>query len=488
VPITVLLVDDQELMRMGLNMVLDAQDDITVVGEASDGAAAVAAVRTLEPDVVLMDVRMPVVDGVSATAQILESGVASRVLVMTTFDLDEHAMGALRAGASGFLLKDTPSEDLVSAIRSVAAGDAVVSPKVTRRLLAKFLDDGPGPLRDPEVLDVLTEREREVLQLVATGLSNTEIAGQLFLSESTIKSHVGRILTKLNVRDRVQAVVLAYETGLVRPGSYDGGWGSELRLDGEGADGRDHGARHGVGVADRAEHRRENGSLAGVDDLGQQRGIDERQLVVELDDPALERREVDPGDAEIGRLRDRDVGGDGLESELVRGDLGEEVRSALGARQRDRRGLVGDAAPEGGGRVHEVLWCGESDLEHVLRDEHAGAEKGVHGGGRGGGDLGGQRLQFGGTLREVGDRCCRCRSRGQHAEGGCGRENDCGSAEDGGTSHIGSSLCAGSEDPHRSELHHAQSLNVNLRVSIVSASISPAGRKTAPSSVERSDG
>ncbi|MFC9552402.1 response regulator [Rhodococcus sp. NPDC056960] len=217
-PITVLLVDDQELMRMGLTMVLDAQDDITVVGEASDGAAAVAAVRTLQPDVVLMDVRMPVVDGVSATTQIMESGVASRVLVMTTFDLDEHAMGALRAGASGFLLKDTPSEDLVSAIRSVAAGDAVVSPKVTRRLLARFLDDGPAPRRDPAILDVLTEREREVLQLVATGLSNTEIAAQLFLSESTIKSHVGRILTKLNVRDRVQAVVLAYETGLVRPG------------------------------------------------------------------------------------------------------------------------------------------------------------------------------------------------------------------------------------------------------------------------------
>ena len=208
-PITVLLVDDQELMRMGLNMVLDAQDDITVVGEASDGAAAVAAVRKLEPDVVLMDVRMPVVDGVSATAQILESGVASRVLVMTTFDLDEHAMGALRAGASGFLLKDTPSEDLVSAIRSVAAGDAVVSPKVTRRLLARFLDDGPGPLRDPQVLDVLTEREREVLQLVATGLSNTEIAGQLFLSESAGKSHVGRSLTELDVRDRGEAVVLA---------------------------------------------------------------------------------------------------------------------------------------------------------------------------------------------------------------------------------------------------------------------------------------
>jgi DNA-binding NarL/FixJ family response regulator len=138
---------------------------------------------------------------------------------MTTFDLDEHAMGALRAGASGFLLKDTPSEDLVSAIRSVAAGDAVVSPKVTRRLLARFLDEGRAPRRDPAVLDVLTEREREVLQLVATGLSNTEIAESLFLSESTVKSHIGRILTKLNVRDRVQAVVLAYETGLVRPGS-----------------------------------------------------------------------------------------------------------------------------------------------------------------------------------------------------------------------------------------------------------------------------
>lgn len=204
---------------MGLNMVLEAQEDITVVGEASDGAAAVAEVRRLEPDVVLMDVRMPVVDGVSATAQILESGVSSRVLVMTTFDLDEHAMGALRAGASGFLLKDTPPEDLVSAIRSVAAGDAVVSPKVTRRLLARLLDEGPGPRRDPAVLEVLTERELEVLQLVATGLSNSEIAAGLHLSESTIKSHIGRILTKLDVRDRVQAVVLAYETGLVRPGS-----------------------------------------------------------------------------------------------------------------------------------------------------------------------------------------------------------------------------------------------------------------------------
>ena len=217
--IRVLIADDLPSTRKGLRALLATYPEIEVIGEAVDGQVALRLVEIYHPDVVLMDVRMPVVDGVSATAQILESGVASRVLVMTTFDLDEHAMGALRAGASGFLLKDTPSEDLVSAIRSVAAGDAVVSPKVTRRLLARFLDDGPGPLRDPEVLDVLTEREREVLQLVATGLSNTEIAGQLFLSESTIKSHVGRILTKLNVRDRVQAVVLAYETGLVRPGS-----------------------------------------------------------------------------------------------------------------------------------------------------------------------------------------------------------------------------------------------------------------------------
>ncbi|QNG18798.1 response regulator transcription factor [Rhodococcus triatomae] len=218
-PITVLLVDDQELMRMGLTMVLDAQEDITVVGEAGDGAAAITAARRLEPDVVLMDVRMPVVDGVSATEQILAAGDRTRVLVMTTFDLDEHAMGALRAGASGFLLKDTPPEDLVSAIRSVAAGDAVVSPRVTRRLLARFLDDGPQATRDPAILESLTDREREVLVHVATGRSNQEIAGLLYLSESTVKSHIGRILTKLDCRDRVQAVVLAYETGLVRPGS-----------------------------------------------------------------------------------------------------------------------------------------------------------------------------------------------------------------------------------------------------------------------------
>jgi DNA-binding NarL/FixJ family response regulator len=219
VPISVLIVDDQQLMRMGLAMVLDAQDDIDVVGEAADGESAVKAVFELTPDVVLMDVRMPGVDGVTATSQITSSSASSRVLVMTTFDLDEHVLGALRAGASGFLLKDTPPEDLISAIRSVAAGDAVVSPKVTKRLLTRFIAEESAPIQDPGVLDTLTEREREVLGLLATGLSNAEIARGLVLSEATVKTHVGRMLTKLGLRDRVQAVVLAYETGLVRPRS-----------------------------------------------------------------------------------------------------------------------------------------------------------------------------------------------------------------------------------------------------------------------------
>ena len=218
VPITVVVVDDQELMRMGLNMVLEAQDDIEVIGEASDGSGAIEAVARLAPAVVLMDVRMPGIDGVSATRAITESGSDTRVLVMTTFDLDEHVLGALRAGASGFLLKDTPPEDLVSAIRSVAAGDAVVSPKVTKRLLSRFVER-TEPAVDPSVLDGLTGREREVMAHLATGLSNAEIATVLHLSEATIKTHIGRILTKLGVRDRVQAVVLAYESGLVRPGS-----------------------------------------------------------------------------------------------------------------------------------------------------------------------------------------------------------------------------------------------------------------------------
>ncbi|WP_063062136.1 response regulator [Nocardia sienata] len=217
-PITVLVVDDQELMRVGLKMVLGAHPDIEVVGEADNGATAVARAAELTPDVVLMDVRMPVVDGVTATGRILEADHGARVLVMTTFDLDEHALGALRAGASGFLLKDTPPEDLISAIRSVAAGDAVVSPKVTKRLLDRLIAEEPTPSRDPEILEVLTAREREVLEEIAAGRSNAEIAGRLFLSEATVKTHVGRVLTKLGLRDRVQAVVLAYETGVVRPG------------------------------------------------------------------------------------------------------------------------------------------------------------------------------------------------------------------------------------------------------------------------------
>ncbi|WP_063055114.1 response regulator [Nocardia salmonicida] len=217
-PISVLVVDDQELMRMGLKMVLGAHPDIEVIGEAGNGDEAVRRASELRPDVVLMDVRMPVVDGVTATARIVAAGEGVRVLVMTTFDLDEHALGALRAGASGFLLKDTPPEDLVSAIRSVAGGDAVVSPKVTKRLLDRLVAEDPTSLRDPKILDVLTAREREVLEQIAVGRSNAEIAAALFLSEATVKTHVGRVLTKLGLRDRVQAVVLAYETGLVRPG------------------------------------------------------------------------------------------------------------------------------------------------------------------------------------------------------------------------------------------------------------------------------
>jgi DNA-binding NarL/FixJ family response regulator len=215
--IRVVLVDDQELMRVGFRMVLGAQEDVEIVGEAGNGQEAVRLAVELRPDVVLMDVRMPVLDGVEATKLITEQSLA-KVLVMTTFDLDEYALSALRNGASGFLLKDTPSVQLVAALRSVASGDAVVSPSVTRRLLDRFLGSAGGELRDASMLDVLTEREREVLLLMAQGLSNTEIARKLFLSEATVKTHVGRVLSKLDVRDRVQAVVLAYETGLVRPG------------------------------------------------------------------------------------------------------------------------------------------------------------------------------------------------------------------------------------------------------------------------------
>lgn len=217
-PLTVLLVDDQQLMRVGLRMVLDSHEDISVVAEAADGAVAVQQALRLRPAVVLMDVRMPILDGVDATRQIVEAG-CSKVLVMTTFDLDEYALAALRAGASGFLLKDTPPEQLVAAVRSVASGDSVVSPSVTRRLLDRFIATGPDDAADSRALEVLTAREREVLGHMARGLSNTEIATVLFLSEATIKTHVGKVLAKLRLRDRVQAVVLAYETGLVRPRS-----------------------------------------------------------------------------------------------------------------------------------------------------------------------------------------------------------------------------------------------------------------------------
>ena len=215
--IRVVVVDDQELMRVGFRMVLGAQADIDVVGEAGDGAQAIKLAEELRPDVVLMDVRMPVLDGVEATKRIVADGTA-RVLVMTTFDLDEYVYAALQGGASGFLLKDTQPDHLVTALRAVASGDAVVSPSVTRRLLDRFVGAGGKPLRDTAELDVLTDREREVLVLIAKGMSNLEIAETLFLSEATVKTHVGRILAKLDLRDRVQAVVLAYETGLTKPG------------------------------------------------------------------------------------------------------------------------------------------------------------------------------------------------------------------------------------------------------------------------------
>ncbi|HUA70245.1 MAG TPA: response regulator transcription factor [Solirubrobacteraceae bacterium] len=216
----ILLVDDQPMLRMGYRMILDAQPDLNVVGEAENGLEAIDLTARLEPHVVLMDVRMPGLDGVQATERIVASGSDSRIIVLTTFDLDEYAYGALRAGASGFLLKDAPPPDMLSAIRAVATGDAVVAPSVTRRLLSQFVQHLPGPEQaaepDPRV-ESLTPRERELLIEVARGLSNAEIAERLVLSEATVKTHVGRILGKLGLRDRVQIVVFAYEIGLVRP-------------------------------------------------------------------------------------------------------------------------------------------------------------------------------------------------------------------------------------------------------------------------------
>ncbi|MFJ9624847.1 response regulator [Streptomyces sp. NPDC101181] len=216
-PIRVIVVDDQPLVRAGFVMVLEAQADIAVVGEAGDGAAALELLAPVPADVVVMDIRMPVMDGVEATKLLVERGDAPKVLVLTTFDTDEDAFAALQAGASGFLLKNTPPEDFLSAVRVVATGDSVVAPRVTRLLLDRFagrLTPEPEP-RDAR-LDVLTDRERGVLELVGRGLSNTEIADSLFIAEATVKTHLSRILAKLQLRDRVQAVVLAYETGLVR--------------------------------------------------------------------------------------------------------------------------------------------------------------------------------------------------------------------------------------------------------------------------------
>jgi DNA-binding NarL/FixJ family response regulator len=218
---SVLLADDQELMRMGFRMVIDSQPDLAVVGEAGDGAEAIAAISRLEPSVALMDVRMPVMDGVEATRRIVESGARTRIIILTTFDLDEYVYAALRAGASGFLLKDAQPAELLSAIRAVAAGEAVVAPRVTRRLLESYahrlpVSGEPDPAARDR-LEQLTARELEVLDLVARGLSNAEIAEQFVLSEATVKTHVGRILAKLELRDRVQIVVFAYENGLISP-------------------------------------------------------------------------------------------------------------------------------------------------------------------------------------------------------------------------------------------------------------------------------
>jgi DNA-binding NarL/FixJ family response regulator len=219
--IRVLLVDDQALLRMGFRLILETEPDIEVAGEAADGAAGVAMASALRPDVVLMDVRMPGLDGIAATAAITAAGPDSKVIILTTFDLDEYVVAGLKAGASGFLLKDAPPADLITAIRSVASGDAVLAPAATRRLIHQFTALLPDPGREQNrnaIIDKLTDREQTVFAQLAAGRSNREIAADLYLSEGTVKVHVGRILAKLGLRDRVQAVVLAYESGLITPG------------------------------------------------------------------------------------------------------------------------------------------------------------------------------------------------------------------------------------------------------------------------------
>ncbi|GAA3612167.1 response regulator [Kineosporia mesophila] len=222
--IKVLLVDDQQLLRMGFRMILDAEDDMTVVGEAGDGRAGVGMASALKPDIVLMDVRMPGMDGISATEAILKADPSARVLILTTFDVDEYVYAGLRAGASGFLLKDAPTDELIGAIRTVAGGESVLAPTTTTRLISRLVTLLPPDRHDAgegrtsrDAAAGLTDREREVFLLVAAARSNREIAQELHLSEGTVKIHVGRILAKLDLRDRVQAVVLAYESGLVVP-------------------------------------------------------------------------------------------------------------------------------------------------------------------------------------------------------------------------------------------------------------------------------
>jgi DNA-binding NarL/FixJ family response regulator len=220
--IRVVLVDDQELLRTAFRIILDETGDIEVVGEAADGGGAVEVVRRTRPDVVLMDIQMPGIDGIEATRRIRTqaSGAEPRILVLTTFDLDEYVYEALRVGASGFLLKDALTADLIAAVRTVAAGEAVTAPSITRRLIHHFVQRPAARPRQADRLAVLTEREREVLTLIALGRSNPEIARELYLSASTVSTHIGRILAKLNLRDRVQAVILGYECGLVPPAEH----------------------------------------------------------------------------------------------------------------------------------------------------------------------------------------------------------------------------------------------------------------------------
>ncbi|MFE9449529.1 response regulator [Streptomyces sp. NPDC006739] len=218
-PSRVLICDDQELIRMGLRMVLDSQPDLTVVGEAADGDAAIAGAAALAPDLVLMDVRMPGLDGIAATEHLCAQPHAPRILVVTTFDLDEYAYAALRAGANGFLVKDAPAEEILVTVRAVLRGEVMVAPSLTRRLVERFvLQPSTSASAQRGRLAALTDREREVLALVARGLANGEIADRLFVGETTVKTHLGRILTKLGLRDRIHAVIFAYESGLIRAG------------------------------------------------------------------------------------------------------------------------------------------------------------------------------------------------------------------------------------------------------------------------------